>query len=267
MAYDEAVKGHYDRIAAADGLNPASTMQDDTVRNKETDAIKTLVGDYAKSKGKELSFVDIGCGNGFTVRTLRTSLTAPINYQAFEPNDMMRGQAEKQLAGLDKVTVSKGDIRDAKFAPANTYDILLSQRVIINILDLEHQKTALQNLIKTVKPGGLLIFIEAFQPGLDYLNEARAEQGIEPLPPAFHNLYLPGDFFDSSELKAYPGDTIGEHFLSTHYYVSRVLHPAWLDIQKKDFIRNSYFVKFFSSALQQGVGQFAPLRLRTYLKA
>jgi len=268
MAYDEAVKGHYDRIATQDGLNPASTMQDETVRQKETDAIKTLVADYAaQARAKELSFVDIGCGNAFTVRTLRTSLNAPISYDAFEPNDKMRGQAEKQLTGLDRVKTAKADIREPGFAPDNAYDILLSQRVIINILDLDHQRQSLKNLVRIVKPGGLLIFIEAFQSGLDYLNDARSEQGIEPLPPAFHNLYLPDDFFDLPELKPYSGDTIGQHFLSTHYYVSRVLHPAWLAMQKKEFIRNSHFVRFFSSALAQGVGQYAPLRLRTYLKA
>ena len=269
MAYDEAVKGHYDRIAAQDGLAPASTMQDETVRQKETEAIKSLVAGYVeKTKaGKACSFVDIGCGNGFTLRTLRTSIAAPITLQGFEPNDKMRELAQQQTAGLDRITIAKGDIRQPGFAPDNAYDILLSQRVIINILDLDHQRQALKNLVRLVKPGGLFIFIEAFQSGLEYLNLARAEQSIDPLPPAFHNLYLPDDFFNLPELQAYPGNTISEHFLSTHYYVSRVLHPAWLDLQKKEFIRNSHFVRFFSGALAQGIGQYAPLRLRTYLKA
>lgn len=268
MGYDDKVKGHYDRIAQQDGLNPASSMPDETVRQKETEAITTLVSDYAKQAGgKELAFADIGCGNAFTVRMLRTSITAPISYQAFEPNDMMRAQAEKQVAGLNGVKVANGDIREPGFAPDNAYDILLSQRVLINILDLDHQRKAVRNLVRIVKPGGLLIFLEAFQPGLDYLNDARAEQGIEPLSPAYHNLYLPGDFFDLPDLKPYAGDTIGEHFLSTHYFVSRVLHPAWLDLQKKEFVRNSHFVRFFSSALAPGVGTYAPLRLRTFIKA
>ena len=72
------------------------------------------------------------------------------------------------------------------------------------------------------KKNGVIIFIEAFNEGLDNLNLARKEFGLKPLPPAIHNLYLNDDFFETENLETFYNKEASS--LSTHYFVSRVLH-------------------------------------------
>ena len=125
---------------------------------------------------------------------------------------------------------------------------------------------ALRNLINVVHPGGTLLFIEAFSSALAKLNEARAEFELSPIPPAHHNLYLDDDFFEIDELKPLGNNQLQPvNFLSTHYFVTRVLHP--LHLGDRPLKRNSEFVRFFSQALKENVGDYSPLKLHMFEKS
>ena len=78
---------------------------------------------------------------------------------------------------------------------------------------------------------------------------------------AHHNLYLQDNFYDITELKKFIIDDYAfpENFLSTHYYITRVLHPIF--IKDKRIKRNSEFVNFFTRALQENTGDYSPLKL------
>jgi hypothetical protein len=112
--------------------------------------------------------------------------------------------------------------------------------------------------------GGVLLFIEAFSSSLGRLNEARDEFDLPAIGPAHHNLYLQDDFFNIPTLRTYQSDSfsVRPNFLSTHYFVTRVLHPIF--IEDKPFKRNSEFVKFFTQALRQNVGDYSPLKLLAF---
>lgn len=268
MSYDQIIKQHYDVVAQTDGLDSHSTMRDETIRRKETEALRALVEGAARAAQGRLSVVDVGCGNGFTLRTLAGPLGGSISFTGFEQNDSMRALAVEQNAA-GGVTIEPGDIRDPQLAAGRSFDVLICQRVLINLLSLEDQQEALGNLVRIVQPGGLLVFIECFQRNLENLNEARAEFGLDPLPPAIHNLYLPDDFFARPALRPVAAGESGldENFLSTHYFISRVLHPAFLGSRNEGFQRNSHFVKFFTAALREGSGEYAPLKLKVFTKA
>lgn len=273
--YDQTITAHYKAVAQDHGLSPLSTMADEITREIETEAIKTLVGDvvgelaFARPDEK-LKILDVGCGNGFTLSCLAEHFPNHA-YFGIEKSDDLRRLAESRFEGNHRVKILGGDIRDRDFAEEIKPDVLICQRVIINLLTQADQKNALQNIIDSVKAvevggaGGLLIFIEAFDSGLAYLNAAREEFDLPPIPPAHHNLYLPDQFFDVPQLQPLVARPNGPpvNFLSTHYYVSRVLHPALMPTGKS-FKRNSHFVKFFSEALGEGAGDFSPLRLYAF---
>jgi hypothetical protein len=106
-----------------------------------------------------------------------------------------------------------------------------------------------------------LLFIEAFQSGLDCLNEARAEFDLSPIPPANHNLYLSDEFFSRRvDLQPFSDERgqVAPNFLSTHYFVSRVFHPVILG--NRQMKRNSHWVNFFSRALAPTIGDYSPVR-------
>lgn len=263
--YDQIINKHYRQIANKDGLSSASTMADTITREKETKVIQDyLVHFIAGWKADSPpTILDVGCGNGYTLQVLAARFPEP-KFLGVEKSDDLRALAESRFEGSGNVAILAGDVRDPGFHGGTKVDVLICQRVLINLLDLLDQKKALENLISSVKLGGMLLFIEAFSSALRNLNAAREEFDIPTIEPAHHNLYLSEDFFDHKGLSPYEKnpDLAPVNFLSTHYFVTRVLHPIFL--QDRPFKRNSEFVKFFSQALNENVGDYAPLKLYVF---
>jgi SAM-dependent methyltransferase len=254
--YDDAIRDHYRAEATKVGLDRTSTMADIRTRDLETQFLMTAITALVEENLESVIW-DIGCGNGYTLQCLRQSF----------PNASLRGcdfTPEFVKLALDrfsedsKTTIATGDIRQALPAQPPA-DILYSQRVLINLLDAQDQAVALNNLIDATRIGGHLIFIEALESGRRSLNEARAEFGLDEIPPAHHNLYLEDDFFaKSSRIERIFISGAEQFFLSTHYFVTRVLHAHLF--AGKPFVRNSHFVRFLSEALRPATGIYSPVQ-------
>ncbi len=275
--YDEIIDQHYKDVAKEHGLSSRSTMSDEITRNMETEAIIQFVGEslrlrQAEGSSEQATIIDVGCGNGYTLDQL-VNQYPNHNYVGIEKSGELRALASSRFQGNPGVKILEGDIREKDFAKGITADILVCQRVLINLLTIEDQKNALSNIIATVKSpstwtrGGTLLFIECFVSPLARLNEARSEFDLPPIQPAHHNLYLPDDFFEIPQLRPLQTDglLIPPNFLSTHYYVTRVLHAIFTP-KNKAFKRNSEFVRFFTHALNPNVGDYSPLKLYTFEK-
>ncbi len=273
--YDNLISQHYQKAAAEHGLSASSTMEDHVTRKLETDAIIRIAGALLNSRKagvarRRATILDVGCGNGYTLEMLFKNYPDQ-QYVGIEKSDELRALACRRFAGNDKVRIMQGDARDHDFAKGILADMVVCQRVLINLLNPDDQKLALNNIIDAALPprdgwqsGGVLLFIECFASNLAKLNVARSEFDLPPIPPAYHNLFLPDDFFTAPGLR--PLETTdplpSPNFLSTHYFVSRVFFP--FASRGKAFKRNSEFVEFFSAALKQDVGDYSPLRLHVF---
>lgn len=275
-SYDDIVRQHYNQVAASAGSSPASTMPDEVVRTKETACILDFVtaatrlrhsnrstngGGAHRADSGALLVVDVGCGNGYSLSQLKSAMPEH-RYLGIEYNDKLRAIAAA------RAQVIAGDLRDAKsidLKPGSA-DIVICQRVIINIMDEKDQRRALDNIIALAAPGAAFLFIESFSTGLRNLNEARQEFDLPPIPPAIHNLPLPENFFQHPDLAPLqlPNFHHPVNELSTHYFVSRVLHD--LALSGRAFIRNSHYVRFMSAALPDGIGDYSPLRICVFQK-
>lgn len=261
-SYDQHILDHYKSVAVEDQLSELSTMKDARTRALETQFIKQFFQEAIRKflsenrKLEDIIVADVGCGNGYTLSILK-NLEPQAKYYGLEYTPELRGLAANRFKQDDSVKVLNVDIRDIATFGDLKVDILICQRVLINLLEPADQKLALQNICRVIKKGGCVLFIEAFQSGLEQLNQARAEFSLEAIPPAHHNLYLKDDFFENSNLKEFKS-SLPKNFLSTHYYISRVLHPVVLG--SRPFIRNSHFVNFFSNEMDKPVGDFSPLR-------
>lgn len=270
--YEEKVMEHYTRVAQTTGMAASCTMEDEYIRDGETQAIHRLVELASKAAVETLRVLDVGCGNGYTLRTLAErirdgGMAGSIDLLGIEKNPDLSQLAIRMNEGLP-ASISGGDILRAETLKVGraSVDVCISQRVIINLMDPADQRSALANLVSLVKPGGYLLFIECFQEGLDNLNDARKEFNLEPNIPAVHNLYLPSDFFSIPELvEASPEHwNVPARLFSTHYYVQRVLQSA---LRGSVIDRNSNFVRFFSEALPVAVGDYSPIRIHCFRKS
>jgi SAM-dependent methyltransferase len=213
--------------------------------------------------------MDIGCGNGYTLEILSKRFKDQ-NFVGIEKNDKLRKIAESRF-NSSNIQINSGDIRDKDFTEDDSVDILISQRVLINLMDKQDQALALQNIINKIKLGnsfssnGKLLFIEAFKSPLENLNRARTEFGLKEISEAKHNLYLDDNFFNPANIMPFISESnIPTNFLSTHYFVTRVLHDIFISNQKSSLIRNSEFVKFFSCALNPYIGDYSPIKFFTF---
>jgi len=275
--YDDLIRNHYDEVAGNEKDSPSSTMADLIIRQAETSYIEQQVTKFilqqntsnttnehyavVPGRGGDCSVLDVGCGNGYTLAHLNNIFPELMGF-GMELNDSLRQLAESRFEKLS-VTILSGDIRNPESLSGLSPAIVICQRVLINLLDEEDQKKALNNLIEVTPSGGLLIFCESFKTGLQNLNEARQEFGLSEISPAYHNLYLNDDFFCHPSIEVF--DNESEFLLSKHYFISRVLHGFFLQKTDFDFRRNSHFVRFLSESLTLA-GKYNPLRLYAFKK-
>jgi hypothetical protein len=105
--------------------------------------------------------------------------------------------------------------------------------------------------------------LESFWTGLNNLNAARAELGLEPIPESWHNI-----FFHEDQTKEFM-EQIGcryvdqNCFLSGYYFGSRVLLPALLPEGKK--ASSTSILNEFFSALP-AAGDFCPMKIVRFEK-
>ncbi len=280
--YDKTIRNHYAQEARTHGAAPTSTMADEIVRSKETEVICEAVATFVREQrahdalnnecveGRRRNgvfhIIDLGCGNGTTLHEIaRTTHEEPqLLLTGVEHTPELRTIAEHRLSVFENARVVAGDVRSIDSDQCEPADVIILQRVMINLLDRADQNRALDNVVSLLSSDGLLVAIESFETGLAELNSARLEFGLSELTPAPHNLYLTSGFFDHPSLAPYEskgGIDVAEDFLSTHYFVSRVLHEVWQKETGDPLKRNSHFVRFFSAALPDGVGAYSPLKL------
>lgn len=265
MDYKEKVMEHYSLVAKEDGASCLATMKDEYVRDSETRGIRATVQAFKKIKQEELSVLDVGCGNGYTLSVLKNEFPNFV-FCGIEKNDDLRKIANQRL-NSSGVQVHAGDILDVSKSVIGTWDVVICQRVLINLLEVNDQINALHNIETLVKDDGILILIEGMNGPLNNLNEARAEFGLQKIAPSFHNLYLDSNMLPSGKDGFVPFHEEGmpvNNFLSTHYYVSRVLHDVAL--HGRDFSYNSPFVKFFSEAISVVIGDYSPVKFYAFRK-
>jgi|TARA_B110000211_G_scaffold234551_1_gene304719 2-polyprenyl-3-methyl-5-hydroxy-6-metoxy-1,4-benzoquinol methylase len=253
--YDKIIKKHYDKIAQSTKLSAKSTMGDKHTRLVETNFILNVIKKRVK---KNFKILDIGCGNAFTLSQI-SKLSKKYKLTGYEPNEMLRNLAKKRLR--KKANIMNVNIRDYK--NYNTkYDLIICQRVIINILNAKDQKKALQNIIKLSKKNTIFIFIEAFTSGLQNLNVVRKKVKLSKMMPAYHNKYLSDNFFNNKNIKKIQHDN--ENILSSHYLVTRILHPIYLKGNNEKFKFNSSFVNFFNKILPMMKTNYSQLKFLIY---
>lgn len=250
ISNDEVIKEHYKLQADKHKDSALSTMEDPITRQKEVAVIKNFFNLPAvKKNAKEV--LEIGCGNGYTLDIL-TREFPKLSFTGLDfSEDLLKIARSRNLPG---VNFEQGDARKLRFEDG-TFDVIYTERCIINLLTWEEQQLALNEMHRILKKGGYILFMESFTEGYENLNKARVELGLTAIPMPHHNLYFEKAAFEpfvsnkfeiceATELGADSPHDVAQNFLSSHYFTARVLHPL---LTKGDpNMKNTEFVKFFS---------------------
>ncbi|MBW0167190.1 MAG: class I SAM-dependent methyltransferase [Vulcanococcus sp.] len=210
---------------ARSGLGFAAGSGDINLKKLEINAI-------LRSIGQPKTILDAGCGNGFTLASLASSLPDSRLF-GFDYSQGMVNSAIDLLADSDlgdRVKVCQASLLDSFPSslssldiPGAGFDCIYTERSIINLDSLEQQTQAVQALWRMVVSGGRLVLCEAFLDGLNEINAYREAVGLERISQPWHNRYL-----SLNELEnLLPGVNMScqvVEFSGTYYFVSRVVH-------------------------------------------
>lgn len=263
MSNEEYILNHYKRLAGIHGLCPKMSMEDSFVREAEGYFFISEVQELMNSGRSTSRLLDLGCGNGYTLELLQERFPKiQLSGMEFSP-ELFDLCLERKLKN---VTFIKGDMRIESILEG-PYDVIITQRSIINILSWEGQAKALKNIAQNLKPGGFYLMVESFKGPWLALNEARAEVGCNPLPMSRHNRYLKESVVDSlAEWGLNECETeISSNFLSSHFFITRVFDEQ-VRAQNEQKKRNGHWINFFREAIPPGIGRFSPITFRKFQK-
>lgn len=217
----EAIRQHWERRGRKYGLSPSASWVDETMLHREG----TILAKYIQDGDRVL---DAGCANGYT--TLQLARLKEIRITGIDYAQSMIDHANVNLgrAGFPKGTASfrVGNFLNLDF-PDNTFDKVFTKRCLINMGSAEHQKKALLEAWRVLKPGGLFLISEVSTQSSDNLNELRQHFGLEAMTPLWHNCYLEeDDFFSFAE--PYFNLKKVRRFSSTYYVLTWAVYPFFV---------------------------------------
>ena len=160
--------------------------------------------------------LDAGCGEA--EGTLAYSSIPGTVVHAVDFSETRLQKARERLAARPNVTCKQVDFL-GEYQLDRDYDIIVSQRFLINLMEWQLQQTVLLDLSSMLKPGGKLLMLEGSRQGVDALNQFRAAFGLKPIAVKWHNLFFDDqaliDFMTQNGLRLLVDDGLGSYFMLT----------------------------------------------------
>jgi SAM-dependent methyltransferase len=220
---------HWTNWATTYGASLRATAKTWTAKALELDALSrrlhSVLGDSAGAR-----VLEMGCGNGVNC----VELAKQFPRIRFDGVDFI---AEMVTAALensrnrgvqDQVRFFVGDAAGVGGVVGleTAYDVVFTDRCLINLNTVALQKQAISALASKVRLGGYLLMIENSMTSYSEQNRCRSVIGLTPRTPVAYNL-----FFDEAEIRPHIA-AIGlelidvEDFSSLHDLILYVLVPA-----------------------------------------
>lgn len=225
-----AIFEHWTNWAETYGTALRATTKTPTAKFLELDAftrrLQSILGN------QKANILEIGCGNGINCIPLAKHFPN-IHFDGLDYVAQMISAAHETLASedasvKDRVRFFQANALELDTQPdiLESYDVVFTDRCLINIKPLENQKLAISKMATKLKPGGHLLMIENSIQTFEQQNQCRKTLDLPPRDPADYNL-----FFDDDEILGHLASA-GlelveiEDFISLHDLLLYVLVPA-----------------------------------------
>lgn len=207
--WENQAKVHKDSHVASWGDNFMIDLEIDTIGAHLPEGVRVL---------------DVGCANGYSAfqQLERRKGIARLHGVDFAENMIQEAIAAKNAKGLgDTVSFSVGDVRSLDFEDG-TFDVVYTSRVLINLPTWTEQQAGIDECLRVAKPGGKVIFSEAFWEPLMLINSMRLLCQLPPLVEHDFNRYLKKSVLEEF-LRGRNLDFTVDEFSSVYYLGSRLL--------------------------------------------
>lgn len=252
----EKIKNFWGEQALKHGSDYLATVPDKFVKELEI----ANISKYFPSESKGLRILDIGCGNGFS--TLRYAQEyGESEFIGVDYSKEMIGQAQaakiqqKKLLKSD-VNFFVGDVLKLNF-DNEEFDIITSDRCLINLISIEHQQRAIEEICRVLKKGGKYIMCEDTQEGLAKINDLRLLANLSTIKNHWHNLYISEEKL-LPYIKRFFHILVIDNFSSTYYIGSRIFNA----LSAKDREHPNYLSFINEVAVKlPSLGDYSPLKI------
>lgn len=185
-------------------------------------AIELEINEIGRYIHKGAEVLDVGCANGYsTSRFMEKKVKSITGIDYSEKMIAAANQRKSEEKLGDKVNFLNGDIRKLPFAN-NSFDIVYTTRVLINLLSWEEQREGINECIRVCRPNGKIIFSEGFWEPLVLLNSLLQLKQLPPLVEHDFNRYLKKSVLEEY-LYSLKVDFTNVDFSSIYYLGSRFL--------------------------------------------
>jgi ubiquinone/menaquinone biosynthesis C-methylase UbiE len=216
---DAQIYDFWSQQAAEHLQSPAASWSDFRVIEMEIEQISQRLSDGDR-------VLDVGCANGFSSVQFAARRKIKLRGLDFIPKmiDEARERAKQSRVTLrGGVEFDVGDITQLAEADSS-YDKVVVIRVLINLGNWERQRRGLQECVRVLRSGGILLLSEATLQGWERLNRLRTEWGLRDIPIPPFNEYLDQEKV-VTELAGKMRLVEISNFASTYYVGTRVLKP------------------------------------------
>ncbi|MCL5666509.1 MAG: class I SAM-dependent methyltransferase [Patescibacteria group bacterium] len=226
------VKKFWDEQATVFGESQLATAPDTYYRGLEIEQIAAYL-----QEGK--SILDVGCGNGYSTfifaKKFPKSNFVGLDYSQNMIN-FARSAQKRQVKLKNRLDFHVGDVlslSEHEEILNKKFDLIISERCLINLYNWDEQKKAILEMKKMLKPGGRIILCENTQEGLKRLNRLRKPLGLPEIKIRWHNYYMPEEKFlefAKKQFRILDINNIG----SLYYIISRVVYAKLSAMENKD---------------------------------
>lgn len=193
----EKIKKHWDGLSEVYAKDLKSTTKTPTIKKLEITAIAQSIKTLQKTD-KIATVLEVGCGNGYNLIGLTSQFPA-INFTGIDFSEGMIKNANKLKADLqlDNNSYYEGNILklDENKNLEDAYDMVFTNRCIINLNTLELQLEALSNLKNKVRDHGYIVLVENSTKTHGNQNDCRQALGLEKRIPDGYNLFIDEEKF------------------------------------------------------------------------
>lgn len=202
---------HWEAWATQFGGELRATTKCVSIKRLEIEALHRRIAELGT--GSDIRVLEIGCGNGVNGFALAPRIPN-MKYVGLDFSPAMIENAAKTCAAnagdsTDRLAFGVGDLRalgtsvsiesnKPRFVGAKSgatdsmsgFDVVFTDRVIINLESAQEQLDALRRMLALVRPGGRLLVLENSKQTHAKLNGARTALGLPERPAASYNVFI-----------------------------------------------------------------------------
>ncbi len=254
------IQNYWDQRAKENIKSPQATTNDIYLRELEVRTLVEAINELTLPPAARA--LDVGCGDGYTTMSVAERLPN-LTFRGIDYSESMIDSARREAATRPelsgRIEFNLGDATNLAAACGDTtYDVVITDRCLINLTSFESQTQAISEIARHTKPGGHYFAIENFVEGQDNMNAMRASVGLPEIPIRWHNLFFNEMEFRSAVDPFFEVVEIKE-FSSSYYFATRVIYSAMCQMRGE---QPDYRHEIHQLAIHlPWTGQFSPIRM------